>query len=88
MCTFTPHRHANCICPRPSTGAIEMCSPATRNGEICGKPARQREQKGIGACLVCLRAGQTGKVPEEEAVVEPRRGGGRRRGRSSVLPRR
>jgi len=72
MCTFTPYLFPNCHCGKIDTGALELCSAATRTGEQCPKPKRELLQKRPGTCGPCEQvqvAKATAKAAAENAKI-------------------
>jgi hypothetical protein len=60
----------NSKCPSPTTGALVLCIPATRTGEICAPSARELEpeQKRPGTCGAC----ELVRVAGEEKLAKAR----------------
>ena len=66
MCNFTPYLFPNCHCTQIDTGALELCSAATRTGEKCHKPHRELLQKRTRTCCHCKQA----QVAKDKAKAE------------------
>jgi len=77
MCNFTPYLFPNCHCTKIITGALKLCSAATRTGEPCPTPKRELLQKRSGTCCPCKQAQYAkdkAKAEAESKIAKARAG--------------